>query len=180
LCLEFEDGSSFTGTIQMYGGLYVYPSGTAVTNKYYLVARERPSPLSAGFDQGYFEKLFDDNSVKLSLKAFLATGQRIPGLGNGVLQDILFHSGMHPKKKVSSISVKDKKDLLASIKTILKEMVARGGRDTERDLFGNLGGYVTILSKNTAGKPCPVCGKPIVKEAYLGGSIYYCKVCQRT
>jgi formamidopyrimidine-DNA glycosylase len=26
--------------------------------------------------------------------------------------------------------------------------------------------------------PCPVCGTAIVKEAYLGGSIYYCKKCQ--
>jgi hypothetical protein len=31
---------------------------------------------------------------KLSLKALLATEQRIPGLGNGVLQDILFKARM--------------------------------------------------------------------------------------
>ena len=27
-------------------------------------------------------------------------------------------------------------------------------------------------------EPCPVCGEPIVKEAYLGGAVYYCPGCQ--
>jgi formamidopyrimidine-DNA glycosylase len=40
----------------------------------------------------------------LSAKAFLATEQRIPGLGNGVLQDILFTAGIHPKRKMAAIS----------------------------------------------------------------------------
>ncbi len=53
------------------------------------------------------------------------------------------------------------------------------GRDTERDLFGNLGGYKTIMSKNTVDKPCPICNTTIKKEAYLGGSIYYCTSCQK-
>jgi len=177
--LGFEDGTSFLGTIQMYGAIYVFPAGTRVTNKYYLLAKEKPSPLSARFDPPYFEKLFDANSDQLSLKAFLATEQRIPGLGNGVLQDILFNAKMQPKKKVSTMSDREKRDLFASIKSILKDMVGKGGRDTEKDLFGDFGGYKTRLSKNTAGTPCLVCGTVILKEAYLGGSIYYCKKCQK-
>jgi formamidopyrimidine-DNA glycosylase len=57
-------------------------------------------------------------------------------------------------------------------------MAEQGGPDTERDLFGQPGGYRTVLSRNTAGTPCPACGSIIVKEAYLGGSIYYCPRCQ--
>ncbi|MCK9356230.1 MAG: endonuclease VIII, partial [Dehalococcoidia bacterium] len=38
----------------------------------------------------------------------------------------------------------------------------------------------TILSRNTVGQPCPACGTSIQKEAYMGGSIYYCATCQRT
>jgi formamidopyrimidine-DNA glycosylase len=26
---------------------------------------------------------------------------------------------------------------------------------------------------------CPKCGGTIVKEAYLGGAVYYCPVCQK-
>lgn len=178
LFVEFGDGSALVGTIQMYGGFYVFPPGTRITNKYYLIAKEKPSPLSAGFDRDYFETLFEEGAAKLSLKAFLATEQRIPGLGNGVLQDILFASEMQARRKVGTLTDKDRRILLTSIKSILREMVAKGGRDTEKDLFGNFGRYKTVLSKNTSGRPCPVCGTAIVKEAYLGGSIYYCKKCQ--
>jgi formamidopyrimidine-DNA glycosylase len=104
---------------------------------------------------------------------------RIPGLGNGVLQDILFNAGIHPKKKVKTFSGKDKEKLFDSVKATLAEMTMLGGRDTERDLFGCFGGYKTKLSRNTAGKPCPVCGSIIKKEAYLGGSIYFCEECQK-
>jgi formamidopyrimidine-DNA glycosylase len=179
LLIEFEDGSYLIGTVQMYAGFYIYPAGFPIDNKYYLVAGEKPSPLSSAFNAAYFESLFDKESGKLSLKAFLATDQRIPGLGNGVLQDILFNSEMHPKKKVNTLTEMDKKDLLSSIKTILEDMVNRGGRDTEKDLYGNPGGYETVLSKNTVQKPCNICGLEIRKEAYLGGSIYYCPSCQK-
>jgi len=162
----------------MYGGLLAFPEGKN-DNKYYLVAQEKPSPLSDAFDEAYFNSLFDQDIAKLSLKAFLATEQRIPGLGNGVLQDILFNSGMHPKKKAASLSAADRKALFDAVRTTLAEMVSGGGRDTENDLFGSPGGYRTRLSRNNAGQPCPVCGTPITKEAYMGGSVYYCSGCQR-
>lgn len=71
-----------------------------------------------------------------SLKAFLATEQRIPGLGNGVLQDILYEAGMHPKRKLKSLSDTDIKTLYDSVKGTLKVMTDSGGRDTEKDLAG--------------------------------------------
>jgi formamidopyrimidine-DNA glycosylase len=178
LLVEFDDGSSLVGWVQMYGGLSAFPEGKN-DNKYYLIAREKPSPLSSDFDGNYFGSLFDRGTAKLSLKAFLATEQRIPGLGNGVLQDILFNAKMHPKKKVGTFSATDQKVLFDSIKNTLSEMTAKGGRDTENDLLGKPGRYKARLSKNTVGQSCPVCGTLIKKEAYLGGSIYYCAGCQR-
>jgi len=179
LLLEFDDGSSLVGSVQMYGGLSAFPEGEN-DNKYYLIAKEKPSPLSNDFDEAYFGSLFDEGGANLSLKAFLATEQRIPGLGNGVLQDILFNAKMHPKKKKGTLSVTDQRILFDSIKNTLSEMTAKGGRDTENDLSGRPGGYRTKLSKNTVGRPCSVCGTSIKKEAYLGGSIYYCARCQST
>jgi formamidopyrimidine-DNA glycosylase len=112
------------------------------------------------------------------MKALLATEQRIPGLGNGVLQDILFKAGIHPKCKKSDISDSRKEQLFLSVKVALKKMADNGGRDTEKDIFGKPGGCKTILSKNTYKDPCPSCGDSVVKEAYMGGSIYYCPSCQ--
>jgi len=178
LMLEFEDSSAITATVQMYGGICCFNEGE-YDNKYYLIAQEKPSPLTDGFNQMYFNKLISDEGIqKLSAKAFLATEQRIPGLGNGVLQDILYNAKIHPKRKVRSFSEDEKDMLYSSIKSTLLDMTLKGGRDTEKDLFGCPGGYKTRLSKKTIGKPCDICGGNIVKKAYLGGSIYYCETCQ--
>ncbi len=179
LWIEFEDGSSLVGSVRMYGGLWAFPAGS-FDNKYYQMAKEKISPLSDAFSRTYFDSLFSGKTYKLSLKAFLATEQRIPGLGNGVLQDILFNAKMHPKKKINTLSSKDKEGLLDSLKVTLTQMVDGGGRDTEADLHGKPGGYKTVLSRNTVNKPCLICGTIIKKEAYMGGSIYFCPTCQKT
>jgi formamidopyrimidine-DNA glycosylase len=178
LQLEFEDFSSLIGSVQMYGGLWAFPEGQ-LDNPYYLIARQKPPPLTERFDYTFFEALLQEAKPSLSVKAFFATEQRIPGLGNGVLQDILWTARIHPKRKMATLSATELRTLYDAMKTVLTEMVEHGGRDTERDLFGCPGGYQTILSKNTVGKLCPACGTPIKKEAYLGGSIYYCGGCQR-
>lgn len=179
LLIEFEDFSAITATVQMYGGMYCFKRGQ-FDNPYYLVAKEKPSPFSTDFNEEYFgNMLCAPGTEKLSAKALLATEQRVPGLGNGVLQDILYHAHIHPRKKVLQFTSEDRNALYHSIKTTLAEMVFQGGRDTELDLYGCPGGYKTRLSRNTMNKPCPVCGMSIVKEAYMGGSIYYCAGCQK-
>ena len=179
LLVEFADGSALSGAVRMYGGMGCFLEGE-LDNRYYKVAKEKPSPLSGRFDKAYFDRLTAAPELgKLSLKALLATEQRIPGLGNGCLQDILFNARMHSKKKAGTLSEKDRKTLFDSLKATLAAMAAQGGRDTESDLFGRPGGYKALLSKNTAGKPCPVCGTPVTKESYLGGSVYFCAKCQR-
>ncbi len=178
LLIELEDGSALTASVQMYGFLWCFKEGE-FENPYYLVAKEKPSPMLEEFNYEYFKDMMSVPGMdKLSAKAFLATEQRIPGLGNGMLQDILYNAGIHPKRKLQTISETEKRSMFTSIKTTLSDIINKGGRDTEKDLFGKSGGYQTKLSKNTVDKPCPVCGTNILKEAYLGGSIYYCSRCQ--
>jgi formamidopyrimidine-DNA glycosylase len=179
LLIEFYDQSAISISIQMYGGIGCFIDGK-LDNPYYKVAKEKPSPLSSAFDKAYFNHMISARDVqKLSLKAFLATEQRIPGLGNGVLQDILFNAKLHPKKKVNTLTGSGRGILLNSVIDTLSTMVTQGGRNTELDLFGLPGQYKTVLCKNTINKPCSVCGTLIKKEAYMGGSIYYCEKCQR-
>ncbi len=177
LLLAFDDGSSLVCTVQMYGGIWAFKDGTN-DNFYYHVAFEKPTPLEDTFDDAYFDGLFSEVKPSLSVKAFLATEQRIPGLGNGCLQDILFRARLHPKTKLTLLSDSHRENLFHSVKDTLKEMTDKGGRDTEKDLYGNPGGYRTVLSKNTLRRPCPVCGSEIVRQSYLGGNIYFCPVCQ--
>ncbi len=177
LRIEFQDGSSIICNIQMYGGMWAFVEGTNA-NPYYLAAKEKPNPLSDEFDDGYFSALLVNAKPTLSAKAFLATEQRIPGLGNGVLQDILYNVRINPRTKLQALSEIDKQGLYKSIKQTLLTMTASGGRDTEKDLFGNPGGYQTILSNKTLDKPCPRCGGTIVRQAFLGGNVYFCPNCQ--
>ena len=179
LQIEFEDATAISASVQMYGGLWCFKEGE-FHNPYYDVAKSKPNPLSDKFNEEYFDRLIDSPDVqKLSVKAFLATEQRIPGLGNGVLQDILYNARIHPKRKVTTLTDDEKENLFYSIKSTLKEMTAQGGRDTVNDIFGEPGGYRTKASQNTVGKSCPVCGGMIVKQPYLGGSIYFCDGCQK-
>ena len=178
LLLTFDDNSFLSVSVQMYAGLWAFPKDT-IDNPYYLVAGEKPFVLSEMFSKDYFMNIISDEALKnKSAKALLATGQRIPGLGNGILQDILFNAGIHPKKKAQDLSEQQKEQLFFSIKNTISEVCELGGPDTERDLFGVYGKYKTKLSRNTSGKPCSKCDTIIVKENYLGGSIYYCKECQ--
>lgn len=89
-----------------------------------------------------------------------------------------FAAGIHPKRKIGSFGALDQERLLSCIISVLNDMGERGGRDTEKDLFGQPGGYRTKLSKNTLASGCPRCGGQLVREAYLGGAVYYCPVCQ--
>ncbi len=178
LLLQLDDGSTLTCTVQMYGGLWAFHAGEN-DNFYYLIAKEKPSPLSPEFTPAYFEHLLSETSKQsLSAKAFLATQQRIPGLGNGVLQDILFEAGIHPKTKLASLRSGQLDDLYQSVTSVLSTMANDGGRNTEKDLFGQSGSYPCRLSKNTWHLPCPRCGGTVVRQTYLGGTVYFCSVCQ--
>lgn len=178
LLLDFDDESSLACTVQMYGGMIAYPDDYVDENTYFQGSVQKPSPLTDAFDRAYFQGICDAAKPTLSAKALLATEQRIPGLGNGVLQDILFLSGIHPARKISTLSAEDFDTLYRNIKDVLGQMAQQGGRDTEKDLLGNVGGYRTLLSRKTMGFPCPRCGGPIERKAYLGGNVYFCPHCQ--
>jgi len=179
LLVEFDDGTAISSSAQMWGGFFCFPAGEKAGFPDYDLAKTRPSPLTEAFDRAYFHTLFSEDTPKLSVKAFLATEQRIPGLGNGVLQDILWTARIHPKRKMAEMPDPEIAAMYYAVRNVLATMTAQGGRDTERDLYGHSGGYKTILSKFTVDTPCPACGTTIRKEPYLGGAIYYCSGCQR-
>ncbi len=175
LKISFMDGDVLVFTVSMYGSIILH-SGE-YNNEYYLRSKGAMIPFSEEFKAYYFD-LLKKSKDTLSLKAFLATEQRFPGIGNGVLQDILFHARLHPKRKLKSLQTEEQELLYSSILKTLLDMKEKGGRDTEKDLYQNPGAYQTVMSKNTVHKGCAVCGGAITKETFLGGSVYYCGHCQ--
>lgn len=181
LLIGFDDESCLVASVRMYGSLSCFRENESLQAfaAYYEAAKTKPQVMSDAFTLSYFLKLIDREEVRQkTVKAFLATEQRIPGLGNGVLQDILYEAHLHPKRKINTLGLKEKETLYSSVRAVLGRMYAAGGRHSETDLYGRRGAYHAALSSQTAGHPCPSCGETIRKENYLGGSIYYCAGCQ--
>jgi formamidopyrimidine-DNA glycosylase len=161
--LHFEDGTYLTVTVQGWGNTLLLPQAEAGAHRH--VQEDRIPPLDDAFTWDYFQQLFElvDKDSATSIKYFIISEPGVWGIGNGYLQDILFWARIHPRRKVVDVSDREKRALYEAIDKTLEQAVALGGRDTERDLYGNRGGYVSILSSKAKGQPCPECGTPIEK-----------------
>jgi formamidopyrimidine-DNA glycosylase len=137
-------------------------------------------PLSVGFTLDCFEQLMEAYPEKTSkgIKGFLVTSKHVNGIGNAYLQDILFRAKLHPSRKIPTLTPGERSSLHAAIQDTMAQAVELGGREDERDLFDHPGGYARLMSNQTVGKPCPVCGTTIEKLSYLGGACYLCPHCQ--
>jgi len=177
LLLEFDDGTALSFCGSLGGPLFLFEvdeNGRAVN-----YASNFPSILSDDFSLEFFMNLIRNTPFKsMSAKEFLATKNRIPGLDNGILHEILWEAEINPKTKMTSLNESDFVRIYNSIKKVFPAVIAGGGKDTDKDLYGNLGGYITHVSKNTLGKPCDRCGGIVTKEVFLGGAVYYCPQCQ--
>ncbi len=179
---EFSDGSALTYALRMWGAVKLLDRSQF---------DERPHdesgvpPLDPAFTFERFETMLAEYPEKTSkgIKGFLvATGYVTPncinGLGNAIVQDILFHARLSPKRKIPEISTKERRALYDAINTTIQEAIALGGRYDEVDLYGRKGGYIRVMDSKSAETPCPNCGSEIQKISYLGGACYLCPQCQ--
>jgi len=176
--LTFEGGGRLVVTIQAWGGFQALTPNELTDHPYAGMAG--PSPLDPALTLERFDEILDwsgDWSRK-PIKAFLVHEGNVAGIGNGMLQDILFRARISPKRKVPNLDAGDRGHLHAAMVETISEVVRLGGRDTEKDLFGEPGGYVARMDRRTRGTPCIECGTPIEKIQYLGGSCYICPSCQ--
>lgn len=179
LCLVFQDGSSLTATTQMWGAMELYEKGKERERRY--VKDMRTTPVEAAFTFEYLSALIDDvlKIEKKSAKGLLTQDQLIPGLGNAIAQDILFRAHLHPRHPIDELTKSQKRQLYNAIVKTVSQVVEKGGRYDEYDLYGNPGGYVRLMDKNALDRPCPECGRQVKKIQYLGGACYFCPECQK-
>ena len=178
LLLNFEDGSSLTAMTAMWGAIELYEAGKEQDRQY--IKDMRPTPIEPEFTFDYFSALIDEvlTGEKRSVKGLLTQDQLIPGLGNAIAQDILFHARLHPRHSLANLDLSQRRDLYVAILGTIREVTRKGGRNDETDLYGKQGGYVRIMDSHTAGKPCPECGATVQKIHFLGGACYFCPQCQ--
>ncbi len=178
LLLEFQNGTFLTVTISGWGEIRLLKSSELLDHPH--IGYNRTNPLSDDFSPNKFKEMIDSlpSSKKCSVKKFFVTEPGLRGIGNGVIQDIFFLSNIHPRREINSLSIDEQKKLFTTTIKELNKMIKLGGRDSEKDLFNNFGGYPRIMHNKSVGSPCPRCGTIIEKQQYLGGSIYFCLSCQ--
>jgi formamidopyrimidine-DNA glycosylase len=168
--LEFKaaTGSVFFNDIRKFGGIVlgcnaVAPSATARLN----------------VDQVYHDVLKNRDST---LKE-IVTDQTwiVSGIGNYVVNEACFTSGMHPDTHVGLISGPEFATFLQRVKSIARESAALGGctlRDF-KDLLGREGTYQNQLKIYGKKGNCPTCNEPIsVLRRPNETTSWVCQKCQ--
>ncbi|WP_423363905.1 endonuclease VIII [Mycoplasma sp. P36-A1] len=176
LLIRFDDNSILYFTVSLYGRIALHSSD--YDDDQYIISKNNTNITDDAFNEQYFLNILENSNPTTSVKAFLTNNNKFPGIGNGVIQDVLFNAKIHPKKKLESLDYNEKKFLYESLTNTVNDMISKNGRDTEKRIFGKYGSYKTILSKNTKNNECIDCGGIIEKSHFLGGTIYYCSRCQ--
>ncbi len=178
LWLAFQDGSSLTAITQMWGAMELHEAGQEQERRY--IKGMRPTPVEPEFTFAYFSSLIDslEGGEKRSVKGLLTQDQLIPGVGNALAQDIMFLAGLHPRHAISELDSRQRKKLYNAMIGVVRDCIAKGGREEERDLYGQPGGFVRLMDNKSVGRPCSECGSKIQKIQYLGGACYVCPHCQ--
>lgn len=178
LRLGLDDGASLTITIQGWG--YVALLSTEEEARFGPYQGRGVAPLDPRFTREHLGHLLATREayVRKPIKSFLVHDGNVGGIGNGMLQDVLFRARLHPRHRVSDLSEADVDRLYDALRETMTLAVAQGGRDTERDLHDQPGGYTPLMDRRATGTPCPRCSTPIAKISLLGGSCYLCPACQ--
>ena len=79
---------------------------------------------------------------------------------------------------MDDLSKGQRRKLYNAILKTVREVIAKGGRYDEYDLYNKPGKYIRIMDSKAAGRPCPECKTKIEKIQYLGGACYFCPRCQ--
>lgn len=182
LVWEFDDDSALTFAMQMWGSVKLLDK-----SKFGKKPNDETGvePLSGKFSFDRFNEMLDEYPEKTSkgIKGFLvATGHAIPnhiaGLGNAIVQDILFNAKISPKRKTMDITINERQNLYEAINSTVAEAINLGGRYDEVDLFGSNGSYIRLMDSKTKDTPCINCQTNIQRISYLGGACYSCPKCQ--
>jgi formamidopyrimidine-DNA glycosylase len=119
---------------------------------------------------------------RATVKALLMDQRQIAGLGNIYVNELLFRAGVRPRRRAGRLARADCERLVAAMRAVLAEAIARGGSSISdyRDGFDRAGSFQDDHAVyDRAGAPCRRCGAAIRGVVIVGRSSFYCPGCQR-
>ena len=139
-------------------------------------------PLDKNFSLKYLKKsiLFR----KKCIKSILLDQKIISGIGNIYANEILFHSGLNPRKKGLKLNDFELKYLYKYSKLVLKKAILKGGSSVRdfRNTEGTKGSFqdnFKVYDKDNHNCPNKKCNYKIKKINISNRSTFYCENCQK-
>ena len=165
--------------IRRFGFFKLY--NTTQLNKIIFLQKLGLEPFSKTFNIKYFEKFVQNK--KKNIKNLLMDQTFVSGLGNIYVNETLFKSKIHPLRMSNSLNNKEIKNLILSIKKILRLSISKGGSSIRdfKNIFGKSGNFQQFFkvygqeNKNCSRISCK--GK-IQKIQISNRSSFYCNKCQ--
>jgi len=121
---------------------------------------------------------------RTQLKPLLMDQRFLAGIGNLYADEILWLAKLRYDRPADSLTAAEVRRLHAAMVETLNAAIERRGSsladEQYRDLFGAVGDYQADHNAyDREGKPCPRCGRPIVRLKWSGRSTFLCPRCQR-
>lgn len=175
--IEFTDESTLRyDDIRKFGTMEIVSDESLAQG----VAKLGPEPFDDAFTSEYLQAKVSKSSRPI--KSLLLDQTIVAGLGNIYVDEVLFHSRVHPTRTGNSLEPFEIAHIVEGCTLILGHAVALGGT-TIRSYVSSLGvtgRFQNELSVHTlAGQPCPVCHTTIVKTRVGGRGTYLCPSCQK-
>jgi formamidopyrimidine-DNA glycosylase len=138
-------------------------------------------PLDPAFDERrFFVALAGRNT---SIKRALLDQNLISGIGNIYADESLWAARIHYDQQTNTLSPAKAKLLLTEVRAVLARALAEGGTsfDAQYVNVNGASGYFShsLNAYGQQGKPCPRCGRPIVREQFMNRGSHLCPHCQR-
>jgi formamidopyrimidine-DNA glycosylase len=183
--LRFDDGGPQLRFVDQrtFGGLAVADlvdddAGGRVPQPFAHIARD---PLDPAFDEDATIRRIRAKSSQV--KRVLLDQTVISGVGNIYADEALWRASINGAKLANRLTVKETRALLDLAREVMSEALDQGGTSFDA-LYVNVNGQSGYFDRSLAaygqeGRPCPRCGTPITRVAFMGRSSYFCPTCQR-
>lgn len=172
--LDLADGYRIAVSFWWFGHVHLAPAG----KPHGPWAELGPSPLAISLDQ--FGGILRA-SPAAAVKSVLLDQRRMAGIGNVYVQDPLWMAGIHPQRKIKTLSDGEIEALYDALRDRLRLAIANNGSRHELDIYGRPGnwGKEQYFVAYCGGEPCPRCGTPVSKIKTGATSTFICTECQK-
>jgi len=132
-------------------------------------------PLTDGLSAKQLQKALGETTV--DLKVALMDQARVTGLGNIHAAEALYRAGLHPRRKVGSLSPEEWRTLARGIRASLRFALAQEDGE-EIEYVEEPGSENPFLVYGRRGEVCRRCGRRIESITQGGRTTYFCPGCQ--